>query len=69
MKWINTEEQRPKDGQYILYVFDPGRKGGHVFLGRYYADGDTVSGYAGFTTIDPEVPYWMPCPEPPNETN
>ena len=71
MKWIKTEEQRPVDGQKVLYLFDPyGTKVyGCMFIGTYEEECDTVGGRHGFTTMNPEVPYWMPLPEPPNETD
>ena len=57
---------RPKDGQRIVYWFEPFNT---AAIGTYHSglpsdpeSFDTVSGRNGFTTVDPECPWWMPTP-------
>lgn len=59
-KWIPIE-QRPRDGQVIVYVFEPFRQ---LHVGKYVSEDDSViclGKRGGFTTVIPEVPYWMPA--------
>lgn len=56
IKWISTKEQRPKDGQKIVYYFEPFRS---TFVGKYDKESDSVFSRAGFTTMEPEVPCWI----------
>lgn len=55
---------RPDDGQQIWYYFEPF---GKVYIGVYQKSTDSVRGFAGFTTVVPEVPFWIPAipPQPP----
>ncbi|BAG41544.1 hypothetical protein [Ralstonia phage phiRSL1] len=60
---------RPEDGQYIFYWFEPF---GTWHAGRYDKASDSVYGRSGFTSVIPEVPFWMPEFEPqatPNAVN
>lgn len=63
--WIKTKEQRPNDEQDIFYYFEP-FEGFHK--GVYDAEYDSVHGASGFTSMIPEVPYWMPIPPLPEES-
>lgn len=61
--------KRPEDGQFIFYWFEPF---GTWHTGRYNKKSDSVHGHSGFTTVIPEVPFWMPEFEPretPNAIN
>jgi len=61
MSWTKIE-QRPLDKQRIVYYFEPFKT---YHIGTYHAADDMVSGKSGFTTVIPEVPFWMPCPDVP----
>ena len=54
--WIKTLEQRPEEGQEIFYYFEPFES---YHVGKYDSESDSVYGKSGFTTVIPEVPYWM----------
>jgi len=54
--WIKTLEQRPEEGQEIFYYFEPFES---YHAGKYDSESDSVCGKSGFTTVIPEVPYWM----------
>lgn len=58
--WNKTKEQRPLDGQEIIYYFAPFKT---YHLGKYSVDEDAVHGKSGFTSMVPEVPYWMELPK------
>lgn len=52
---------RPYDGQVIVYLFEPFMQ---LHVGKYIAEDDSVINlgrHGGFTTVIPEVPYWMPA--------
>jgi hypothetical protein len=56
--WISIET-RPQDQQMIVYLFEPF---GKFHVGKYHADEDCVVRVGGgFTTVIPEVPFWMPA--------
>ena len=61
MKWIDIREQKPKEGQRVIYYF---RHTG-VSSGRYThtEDGHCFYGLEGWLTDD--VTHWMPFPDPP----
>lgn len=55
--WVSIET-RPKDYETIVYFFEPF---GTFHIGKYYASDDSVARVGGgFTTVIPEVPFWMP---------
>lgn len=54
---LKGPEQRPKDGQVVVYLFEPFDA---WFIGRYDAECDSVGGTHGFTTWVPEVAAWFP---------
>jgi hypothetical protein len=58
--WIKTIYQRPQEGQKIFYYFEPFES---FHVGTYDAESDSVYGKSGFTTVIPEVPYWMAIPK------
>ena len=60
-KWIPIKV-RPIDGQLMAYYFAPGKS---LHIGVYDAETDSVGGRSGFTTVIPEVPYWVPLPPMP----
>ena len=60
--WIKTLEQRPEEGQKIFYYFEPFES---YHVGKYDSESDSVYGKSGFTTVIPEVPYWMAIPSLP----
>jgi hypothetical protein len=62
--WIKTEKQRPNDQQLIFYYFKPF---GSYHKGRYNKEHDMVYSPGAFTSMIPEVPYWMPIPPLPEE--
>lgn len=62
MQWIPIST-RPADGQKIIYFFEPF---GGIHIGTYDQVSDSVGGRSGFTTVIPEVPFWMALPEPPS---
>lgn len=64
--WIKTKEQRPHNGQNIIYYFEPFAS---YHVGVYDWESDSVCGKSGFTTVIPEVPYWMAIPELPENDN
>ena len=55
-RWIPISA-RPEDGQEVVYFFEPF---GTIHIGEYEAESDSVFGKSGFTTVIPEVPFWMP---------
>ena len=55
LSWVKTKEQRPEDGQKIIYFFEPF---GSLNIGTYISDSDSVYGKSGFTSMCPEVPCW-----------
>lgn len=55
-------EKRPNDDQKIIYYFEPFKS---VHIGTYRSNFDGIQGPSGFTTVIPEVPFWMPLPAPP----
>jgi len=63
--WIKTKEQRPNDEQDIFYYFEPF---GSYHKGKYDKENDIVYGTSGFTSMIPEVPYWMKIPKLPKES-
>ena len=62
MMWIKTLDRRPDHGQNIFYYFEPF---GTYHVGQYDSESDSVHGKSGFTTVIPEVPYWMAIPPLP----
>lgn len=57
----NSISTRPYDGQVIVYLFEPFMQ---LHVGKYIAEDDSVINLGrrgGFTTVLPEVPYWMPA--------
>lgn len=64
--WIETTSKRPADNQKIFYYFEPF---GSYHFGVYDAESDSVVGRSGFTTMIPEVPYWMEVPQLPLKSN
>lgn len=63
--WIKTSDKRPKDGEKIFYYFEPFES---FHVGTYEASSDSVYGKSGFTSMVPEVPYWMAIPALPEES-
>jgi hypothetical protein len=70
--WIRMIERRPQHLQRIFYYFEPFKSfhvGTYVDEGGLDASGEPASpmveGKSGFTTVDPEVPFWMPAPDVP----
>lgn len=55
-KPVHLAEQRPTDGQNVIYYFEPFNR---WYVGTYTTEDDTVSGKHGFTTWLPEVTMWM----------
>jgi hypothetical protein len=60
---------RPNDGQLVVYYFEPFKS---IHVGTYHEHSETnefdcISGKSGFTTVNPEVPWWMPLPPIPGE--
>lgn len=53
-------EQRPNDGQSVMYLFEPFMK---FYRGNYSKVTDSVASGLGFTTWLPEVLVWYPLPE------
>lgn len=62
--WIKTSDRRPKDGEKIFYYFEP-FKSFHV--GTYESEADSVYNRSGFTSVVPEVPFWMEIPDIPRD--
>ena len=54
---LRDPQQRPKDGQVVVYLFGPFNA---WFIGKYDAAYDSVGGSHGFTTWVPEVEAWFP---------
>ena len=54
---LRDSERRPRDGQVVVYLFEPFRA---WYIGKYDAESDSVGGSHGFTTWVPEVIAWFP---------
>ena len=63
MEWINFDEVKPNDGQYVLSVTSEG------IMEVMYFDKDwcnCLCQYDGLVKVF-NVTHWMPLPEPPKE--
>lgn len=63
--WIRTADRRPLDRERILYYFEPFES---FHVGTYDQSIDSVFNRSGFTTVIPEVPFWMEIPGIPKDT-
>jgi hypothetical protein len=64
--WINTLDRRPQDNEKIFYYFEPF---GSFHVGNYDSESDSVYNKSGFTSMVPEVPYWIEIPPIPKGKN
>lgn len=63
MEWINFDEVKPKDGEYVLSVTSEG------VMEVMYFDKDwqnCLCQYDGYVKVF-NITHWMPLPEPPKE--
>ena len=60
--WVNINDRLPKDGQKVLYHFEPLG----TFIGKYTTGeaGENIF-YSNYGFLTDDVKWWLPFPEPP----
>lgn len=63
-EWINIDDETPKEGQRVIYYFEPLGS----FFGKYTKgeDGENIF-YSSYGFLTDDVTFWFPFPDPPKK--